>query len=243
MNALPINKIFLAGFAFALTHWKKIIEISIIPLLLSLPLLLNGIEVFKQIEQAVTNQTITLTEYFGVYLLLFFYGYVTFIINIYRLVVLGEDSVRSFTPLLDGYKIINFIGLVLLISLMTLALFVLVMLLLSGLKFQILGNEKVLVLLQFMIYFFIVPVTLNFVSIAINQPFKLQWNLSLRTHVSLFLIQVIFPTAVVIILSYLTNIIEFIFILEWVVGLMLFYWLPITLALCYRLINTTNNSA
>jgi hypothetical protein len=27
MNQLPIYKIFVAGFAFVLTHWKKIIEI------------------------------------------------------------------------------------------------------------------------------------------------------------------------------------------------------------------------
>jgi hypothetical protein len=40
MNALPINKIILAGFAFALTHWKKIIEISIFPALISIPFLL-----------------------------------------------------------------------------------------------------------------------------------------------------------------------------------------------------------
>ena len=79
-------------------------------------------------------------------------------------------------------------------------------------------------------------------SIAINQPIKLQWGLSLPTHFNLFFIQAIFPIVVVNIFSYLTNVVEFLFILEWVVGLMLFYWIPIALALCYQLINTTSNS-
>ena len=51
MNALPINKIFLAGFAFALTHWKKIIEISIFPLLISSPFLMIVPELLGLMEQ------------------------------------------------------------------------------------------------------------------------------------------------------------------------------------------------
>ncbi|MBE8190543.1 MAG: hypothetical protein HAW58_06850 [Candidatus Thioglobus sp.] len=39
MNQLPINKIFLAGFAFTLAHWQKILQISILPLLISTPFL------------------------------------------------------------------------------------------------------------------------------------------------------------------------------------------------------------
>jgi hypothetical protein len=49
MNQLPIYKIFVAGFAFVLTHWKKIIEISILPLLLALPLLSLSAEIIELI--------------------------------------------------------------------------------------------------------------------------------------------------------------------------------------------------
>ena len=51
MNSLPINKIFLAGFAFALTHWKKIIEISILPVLISSPFLMVVPELLGLMEQ------------------------------------------------------------------------------------------------------------------------------------------------------------------------------------------------
>jgi hypothetical protein len=61
MNALPINKIFLAGFAFALTHWKKIIEISVVPVLLSMPLFFiiidpNFLEILSKIVEFVQKQ-------------------------------------------------------------------------------------------------------------------------------------------------------------------------------------------
>jgi hypothetical protein len=44
MYQLPIHKIFVAGFAFATVHWRKIPEISIVPVLISLPLLMSAPE-------------------------------------------------------------------------------------------------------------------------------------------------------------------------------------------------------
>ena len=56
MNQLPINKIFVAGFAFVTVHWKKILEISIIPVLISLPLLISIPELMALAEQMFANK-------------------------------------------------------------------------------------------------------------------------------------------------------------------------------------------
>ncbi|HCV74632.1 MAG TPA: hypothetical protein DGE70_02805, partial [Gammaproteobacteria bacterium] len=42
-----------------------------------------------------------------IYLILFFYGYITLSINMYRLVMLGEQSTGGFMPVLDVNKIIR----------------------------------------------------------------------------------------------------------------------------------------
>ncbi|RUM81736.1 MAG: hypothetical protein DSZ17_05530 [Candidatus Thioglobus sp.] len=77
MNALPINKIFLAGFAFALTHWKKIIEISIFPLIISSPFLMIVPELLGLMEQVFSGGElldVQLPDNMMVYLILFLYG-------------------------------------------------------------------------------------------------------------------------------------------------------------------------
>ncbi|HCW71858.1 MAG TPA: hypothetical protein DHI05_01990, partial [Gammaproteobacteria bacterium] len=157
MNALPINKIFLAGFAFALTHWKKIIEISIFPLMISLPFLMIVPELLGLMEQMFSGGellNVQLPDNMMIYLILFFYGYITLSINMYRLVMLGEQSTGGFMPVLDVNKIIRFIGLTLFVGLVTV-----IPVMITGMP-----------LLQLIVYFLIIPITLNFVGIAIDQP-------------------------------------------------------------------------
>ena len=229
MNALPINKIFLAGFAFALTHWKKIIEVSIVPVLISLPFLMMVPELLGQMEQFFNNgelPDIQLPENMMIYLLLFFYGYITLSINMYRLVMLGEQSNSGFMPVLDVNKIIRFSGLTFFVGLVTV-----IPVVITGMP-----------LLQLIVYFLIIPITLNFVNIAINKPSKYKWNLSFTTHMNLFFLQAILPALVGMLFTALANIIGLGPILEWVVKVVLFYWTLITLALCYQLIQA-NNSA
>ena len=229
MNALPINKIFLAGFAFALTHWKKIIEISIFPVLISLPFLMVVPELLGLIEQLFSGGElldIQLPENMMIYLLLFFYGYVTLSINMYRLVILGEQSIAGFMPVLDVNKIIRFVGLTLFVGLATV-----IPVMITGMP-----------LLQLIVYFLIIPITLNFVNIAIDQPSKYKWNLSFTTHMNLFFLQAILPALVGMLFAAFANVVGLGSTLEWVVKVMLFYWTLVTLALCYRLIQTNNST-
>jgi len=218
MNALPINKIFIAGFAFALTHWKKILEISILPLLVSLPFLTIAPELLGSMEQVFSGGELTdiqLPEYMMISLILFFYGYLTLSINMYRLVMLGEASVNGLIPILDFNKIIRFVGLTLFIGLVTV-----MPVMITGMPF-----------LQLVVYFLIIPITLNFVNIAIGQPSKYKWGLSFPTHANLFFLQAVLPALVTMLFAALANIIG-----------LVFYWTLVTLALCYQLIQT-NNSA
>jgi hypothetical protein len=229
MNALPINKIFLAGFAFALTHWKKILEISILPLLISLPFLMIAPELLGLMEQVFGGGELTdiqLPEYTMISLILFFYGYLTLSINMYRLVMLGEAAVNGLIPILDFNKIIRFVGLTLFIGLVTV-----MPVMMTGMPF-----------LQLVVYFLIIPITLNFVNIAIGQPSKYKWSLSFPTHANLFFLQAVLPALVTMLFAALANIIGLGSTLEWVVRLVVFYWTLVTLALCYQLIQT-NNSA
>ena len=229
MNALPINKIFIAGFAFALTHWKKIIEISIFPVLISLPFLMIMPELLGLMEQLFSSGElldIQLPENMMIYFILFFYGYITLSINMYRLVILGEQSNGGFMPVLNINKIIRFVGLVLFVGLV-----ILIPVGITGMP-----------MLQLIMYFLIIPITLNFINIAIDQPSKYKWNLSFTTHMNLFFLQVILPKLVGMLFAALANIIGLPPILEWTVNVVLFYWTLITLALCYQLIQA-NNSA
>ncbi|HAD99406.1 MAG TPA: hypothetical protein DCG46_03295 [Gammaproteobacteria bacterium] len=229
MNALPINKIFLAGFAFALTHWKKIIEISIFPLMISLPFLMIVPELLGLMEQMFSGGellNVQLPDNMMIYLILFFYGYITLSINMYRLVMLGEQSTGGFMPVLDVNKIIRFIGLTLFVGLVTV-----IPVMITGMP-----------LLQLIVYFLIIPITLNFVGIAIDQPSKYKWNLSFTTHMNLFFLQAILPALVGMLFAALSNIVGLGSILEWVAKVVVFYWTLVTLALCYQLIQT-NSSA
>ena len=229
MNALPINKIFLAGFAFALTHWKKIIEISAFPALISLPFLMIMPELLGLMEQLFSGGElldVQLPENMMFYLVLFLYGYITLSINMYRLVVLGEQSSRGFMPVLNVNKIIRFVGLTLFVGLVTV-----VPVMITGMP-----------ILQLIMYFLIIPITLNFINIAIDQPSKYKWNLSFTTHMNLFFLQAILPALVGMLFAALANIIGLPPILEWTVKAILFYWTLVTLALCYQLIQA-NSSA
>lgn len=227
MNALPINKIFLAGFAFALTHWKKVLEISIIPLLMSLPFLTIFPELLALMEQVFAAEKlveVSLPEHSLLYLMLFFYGYISLSINMYRLVILGENSVSGLVPIIDIGMILKFVGLTLFIGAVTV--------------FPVMITG--VALLQLVMYFLIIPVTLNFINIATNKPSQYKWGLSFPTHMNLFFLQAVLPAMVTLLFSALVNIIGFGGFIEWVVRVVVFYWTLVTLALCYRLIIANN---
>ncbi|RUA05906.1 MAG: hypothetical protein DSY43_03385 [Gammaproteobacteria bacterium] len=235
MNQLPVNKVFIAGFAFAMTHWKKILEISLVPLVISLPLLMMlpellmvAKQVFLAIEQTAPDTPlpeIILPDNTGIYFILFLYGNISLSIDMYRLVILGRQSV-GIAPVFDLGKIARFFGLTLLVGMVTIVPLVLTNLL----------------ILQFIISFLMVPITLNFVNIAIGKPSRYRWGLSFPTHMNLFFLQVIVPILVVLLLTSLAKLIGFGVGAEWVARVLVFYWSAITLALCYQLLTTSEKT-
>ena len=229
MNILPINKIILASFAFALTHWKKVVEISILPVAISLPLLLILPQMFELMEvvfQGGDLAEVVLPDNTPIYLLLFLYGYIMLSVNMYRLVVLGEQNVSAMSPIFNISQIFRFIGLTLFVGFVTT-----VPVMLTGIGF-----------LQLIIYFLIMPMTLNFVNIAINQPSNYKWKLNFVSQANLFLLQAIIPALIGMIFTSLFSAIGFPEAFGWVVKAILFYWSLVNLALCYQLIQEANTS-
>jgi hypothetical protein len=229
MNILPINKIILASFAFALTHWKKVVEISILPVAISLPLLLILPQMFELMEvvfQGGDLADVVLPDNTPIYLLLFLYGYIMLSVNMYRLVVLGEQNVSAMSPIFNISQIFRFIGLTLFVGFVTT-----VPVMLTGIGF-----------LQLIIYFLIMPMTLNFVNIAINQPSNYKWKLNFVSQANLFLLQAIIPALIGMIFTSLFSAIGFPEAFGWVIKAILFYWSLVNLALCYQLIQEANTS-
>lgn len=223
MNILPINKIILASFAFALTHWKKIIEISVLPVLVSLPFLFVLPQMFELMElvfQGGDLKDVVLPENMLLYLVFFLYGYVMLSINIYRLVILGESSMSALMPILNFAQILKFVALTLVVGFVTT-----VPVILTGIGF-----------LQLIIYFLIIPITLNFVNIAIQQPSQYKWQLSFVSQANLFLLQAIIPALIGMTTTIIFSAIGLPEIFEWAVKIIVFYWSLVNLALCYQLI-------
>ncbi|KAA0445197.1 MAG: hypothetical protein FXV80_02985 [Candidatus Thioglobus sp.] len=227
MNQLPINKILVAGFAFAITHWRRILQISIVPLILSLPFFLivpEMLDIMKKLllqeEFIMPNNMVTNMV---IYSLLFLYACISLSISIFRL-VLGTESV-GIMPIIEPLKIGKFIALALFIGALSLiAVF-------SGLWI-------ILPLLSFLL----APIMLNFVNIAIEKPIKYRWNLPFVTHLNLFFLQVIVPELVVFLFYSLFSIIDLGENASLAAKVIMFYWSAITLPLCYHLITTAKQN-
>ncbi|QKQ23688.1 hypothetical protein HUE58_00375 [Candidatus Ruthia endofausta] len=230
MNALPIYKIMLASVAFSLTNWKKILEVSILPVLISIPFLAILPDILSIMNSVFSNKEVAdiqLPDNMMIYLLLFFYGYLTLSINMYRLVILGQNSVSGIVPVLNFNKIIRFVALTLFIGLVTMAPVII-----SGIAF-----------LQLIMYFLIIPITLNFINIAIDQPSRYKRNLNFISQANLFFLQIVLPALADMIFSFLVSLTGLPDILGWVVKAIVFYWTLISLALCYQLIVKQNAKA
>ena len=227
MNKLPILKIVLAGFAFAATHWKKLFEITLVPLILALPFLLTLPEMFGIYEQILSGDLktdIQLPPNFLYYFILFGFAYVSISIHIIRIVVLGEESVKSFLPTFDIAKIGRYLLLTIIIGLLTM-----LPVLITGMP-----------ILQLIVYFLIIPITLNFVRISIDLPNQYKWNLNFPTQMNLFFIQAILPAIVSIIFIFLADLTNLGGPLDIVIKIILFYWSQITLGFCYKIVTQSD---
>lgn len=220
---LPIKKTILASLAFIVMHRKKIVEISIIPLLLALPLLLVLPELMVLSKQLLTGQidaSATVPEYTLLYMLLFLYGYALLSINLARLVMLGAGAVSAIDGVFEIGKIVKYIGLTMLIG------------------FAVIFPTALtgFVLVQLIVYFLIVPLTLNFVNIAIGRSLNSRWGLPFSAHVGLYFVQVLLPALFAYVFGVVADALSLNIYVSLFVPVLIFYWSGINLAFCYRVI-------
>ena len=224
---LPIKKTILASLAFIVVNWRKIIEISIIPLIFSLPLLLIFSELliwYKQvIPQLLAGQVVEGVEppeKALLYMLLFVYGYALLSINLARLVLFGSNAVSILDGALEVGRNFRYIGLVMMIG------------------FTVIFPAYVtgLFFVQLAVYFLIVPLTLNFVNVAIGKTLNLRWNIPFVVHVNLFFMQILLPTLFAYLVGSAADALGVSGYVSMFIQVLIFYWSGVNLAFCYRVI-------
>lgn len=219
---LPIKKTILATLAFMVINWRKILEISIIPLLFSLPFILTitGQEFINLIEQIIEQQAHNLPVNILFYSLLFLYGYSLLSINLLRVVILEVKNLTIKSNLFNFKRIFKyilfsiFISFIILISTFVIKLFFIIL----------------------VIEFLIVPLMLNFVNIAVDKRIKFIWRLPFVVHFNLFFMQRLLPY-IIIFAALFFNVNFYVIIIMYIV---IFYWTTINIALCYRIIYSDN---
>ncbi len=223
MTTIPIIQTILASLAFAFSNWKKLIEVSAFPLLMALPLVTILPEMMGVLQAQLfgVGQVQAYPQFYQLYLLMFDYGYIAILINVYRLVVSGGASVARLGVVLPNIRLGRFFVLFLLLSIATqLPLFFISPLLIP------------------LVYFLLIPYALNLVSIANDIPYK-KIKLRARVQLSVFLIKLGVPAFLVALVILIGA--QFVF---WVAMIIIIYWMSISFALCYRVIvgnNSTQN--
>ena len=214
MKTIPIQKTILATLAFAFSNWKKLLEVSIFPLLLALPFLpelMNLLSMAKPGSEIPDNINFHVT-----YLLMFIYASMAMLINVYRLVILGNNSVNRLGFVLPNLRFGRF--------------FLLAILLGVGQAITLAS----IYLLPF--YLLLVPLTLNLVSIANDMPYK-RIEVTWQSRLNIFLINFIGPFILISLIGliendYLDSFFSFISI----------YWTSISIALCYKVIMANSST-
>ena len=214
MKTIPIQKTILATLAFAFSNWKKLLEVSIFPLLLALPFLpelMNLLSMAKPGSEIPDNINFHVT-----YLLMFIYASMAMLINVYRLVILGNNSVNRLGFVLPNLRFGRF--------------FLLAILLGVGQAITLAS----IYLLPF--YLLLVPLTLNLVSIANDVPYK-RIEVTWQARLNIFLINFIGPFILISLIGliendYLDSFFSFISI----------YWTSISIALCYKVIMANSST-
>jgi len=220
MTNMPIIQTILASLAFAFSNWKKLIEVSIFPLLMAFPFMTTLPEMTVVDLQALLfgiaeNQTYPWL--YLLYMLMFEYGYIAILINVYRLVVSGGASVARFGVVLPSIRMGRF--------------FVLYFLLSIVLRLPLFFNSLLLIPV---VYFLLIPYALNLVSIANDIPYK-KIKLPARVQLSVFLIKLGVPAILVALVILIGA--QFVF---WGAMIIIIYWMSISFALCYRVILANN---
>jgi hypothetical protein len=221
MNNIPIKQTILATLAFSYSNWQKILEVSIFPLLAAIPFItiLPELMVTLQAQLFGVGEVQEYPRFYELYLLMFDYAYMALIINIYRLVVKGDQAVARLGVVFPNLRLGRFFLLFLFLSLAT--------------QFPIFISPFLVPI----IYFLLIPMSLNLVGLA-NDVSYTKIKLSLSVQFGVLIIKLGVP-AILLGLIILLGVGQVIF---WVVMGLIVYWMAISFALCYKVI-LANNSA
>ena len=220
MNKLSILKITLASFSWMVLYTKRILELSIIPILLMLPFIFGFMHLLVIIQNQASDvleaTQLSIPSALLFYLLLALYGYVLLAINMHRLVILGENSIAKFGVWLPDRRLGQFF-----------LIFVLV---------QILLVLPVLItkipILYFIVYYLIAPMMMKLVGIAIGAKNR-SYPMGYSVRFSFITLQAILPMFVMLPFILLTQNTP-VFITMIVIKIVVTYWILIALSLIYK---------
>jgi hypothetical protein len=121
MKTIPIKKTILATLAFTFSNWQKLLEASIFPFLMALPLItiLPELMIVLQAQLFGVGEVGAYPDYYQLYLLMFDYGYMALVINIYRMVISGNNSIARLGVVLPSLRFGRFFLLFILLSIAT----------------------------------------------------------------------------------------------------------------------------
>ena len=221
MKNFPIRQTILATLAFTFSNWKKLLEVSIFPLLAALPFItiLPELMTILQAQFFGVGEVKAYPRFYELYLLMFDYAYMALIINIYRLVVSGGQSVARLGVVMPNLRLGRFFLLFIFLSIAT--------------QFPIFISPFLIPI----IYFLLIPTSLNLVGLANDASYK-RIKLNISVQFSVFLIKLGVP----IILVGLTIIIGVNEMIFWGIMVLIMYWMAISFALCYRVIMANSST-
>ncbi len=221
MKNIPIKQTTLATLAFTFSNWQKLLEVSIFPLLAALPFItiLPELMTILQAQLFGVGEVQAYPRFYELYLLMFDYAYMALIINIYRLVVSGSQSVARLGVVIPSLRLGRFFLLFIFLSIAT--------------QFPIFISP----FLVPVIYFLLIPISLNLVGLANDVPYK-RIKLNLGVQFSVFLIKLGVPI-ILVGLTIIVGVNEMIF---WGIMALIMYWMAISFALCYRVIMANSST-
>ena len=221
MKNIPIRQTTLATLAFTFSNWQKLLEVSIFPLLAALPFItiLPELMTILQAQLFGIGEVQAYPRFYELYLLMFDYAYMALIINIYRLVVSGSQSVARLGVVIPSLRLGRFFLLFIFLSIAT--------------QFPIFISPFLVPI----IYFLLIPISLNLVGLANDAPYK-RIKLNLGVQFSVFLIKLGVPI-ILVGLTIIVGVNEMIF---WGIMALIMYWMAISFALCYRVIMANSST-
>ena len=221
MNNIPIRQTILATLAFAFSNWQKLLEFSVFPFLAAIPFItiLPELMTILQAQLFGVGEVKEYPRFYELYLIMFDYAYMALIINIYRLVVSGHGSVARLGVVFPSLRLGRFFLLFLFLSIAT--------------QFPIIISPFLVPI----IYFLLIPMSLNLVGLANDIPYKKN-KLRLSVQFGILVIKLGVP-AILVGLIILLGVGEIIF---WAAMVLIIFWMAISFALCYKVI-MANNSA